>query len=301
LKAFLLAAGFGERLKPVTDFMPKPLVPVLNVPAICYSIMLLKDAGITDIMCNLHYKREQILDFFKRHDNFGLRIEFSIEKEILGTGGGLMNCKEYFKDGPLVYINSDIIADIELSAVIKQFNKGGAGGCLAIARSSLGSVAVNNDRIVNVRNLLQSSQKPEYDFMGIAVLSPDIFKFLVSGYSDIVETGFIHLAGEGRLGFYAHEGEWHDIGSVESYREANVKLTSAEYPFKKRLYAATGMMPRVLSESARVDKNVSITRSVIGDDCIIGNGSVVEESVLLPGSSVPESGTVVRQVILQKG
>jgi len=300
LKAFLLAAGYGERLKPITDTIPKPLVPVLNVPVICYSLMLLKEAGICDVMCNLHYRHGQILDFFKQHQYFGLNMEFSIEDRILGTGGGLLKCREYFQDGPFVYINSDIIADIDLSDLVKKYDSAHLNGSLAVAPSSIGTVVAQGDRIVNLRNLLHTDRKPEYDFIGAAVLSVDIFKHLRSGYSDIVETGFIELAGEGKLGFYEHGGEWHDIGSIESYRNTNIKLIGTDYIFRKRLYTATGMIPQALSDSARID-NAFINRSVIGEGCIVDDDAVVEESVLLPAAHVLSGEKVIRKVVIQAG
>ena len=96
MKAFLLAAGYGERLKHLTEEIPKPLIPVLNVASIEFSIMLIKESGITDVMCNLHHKYRDIIAFFEKKDFFGLNIRFSIENEILGTGGGLKKCESFF-------------------------------------------------------------------------------------------------------------------------------------------------------------------------------------------------------------
>ena len=74
MKAFLLAAGFGERLRPLTENTPKPLLKINDIPSICYSLMLLKEAGIRDVVCNLHYKHDKIIDFFEKNSFFGMLI-----------------------------------------------------------------------------------------------------------------------------------------------------------------------------------------------------------------------------------
>lgn len=299
MKAFLLAAGFGERLRPLTDAMPKPLVPVMNVPAICYAVSLIKNAGITDVVCNLHYHRDQIVDFFRRNSNFGLNITFSIEETILGTGGGLENCRKHLDDVPFVYINSDIIAPVDLKSFIASYNASQAGGSLLVSGSAGpgGRVTVKGGRVINLRILLPVDEKPCHDFLGIAVLSPEIFRYLKHGFSDIVENGFIDLVKRGALGYHEYAGPWHDIGSLESYRLANMALLDMDDGFRKKIMNATGMEPRAIDLTARVGKNCTITKSVIGEGCVVGDGAVVDESVFLPGTVVGEGARMVRQVV----
>ncbi|HOT46313.1 MAG TPA: NDP-sugar synthase [Spirochaetota bacterium] len=299
MKAFLLAAGFGERLRPLTDTMPKPLVPVLNVPAICYALSLVKHAGITDVVCNLHYRREQIMEFFRRNGNFGLNITFSIEETILGTGGGLENCREHLMEAPFVYLNSDIIAPLDLKTFVATYNAARSAGSLLVCRSAGhgGRVTVKDGRVINLRTLLPVDEKPDHDFLGIAVLSPDIFRHLKRGFSDIVENGFIDLAKEGSLGFHEYNGPWHDIGSIESYRLASMALLDMEDDWKGKVLAATNMEPRAIAATARIGKDCTITKSVIGEGCVVGDGAVIEESVLLSGTIVESGARIVRKVI----
>ncbi len=299
MKAFLLAAGYGERLRPITDAMPKPLVPVMNVPAICYAVSLVKNAGITDVVCNLHYRREQITDFFQRNNNFDLNITFSIEETILGTGGGLEKCREHLEGAPFAYVNSDIISGIDLKSFIGSYGPSRCGGSLLVSKSAGpdSRVTVRDGRVINLRNLLPVDEKPGHDFLGIAVLSPGIFKHLQSGFSDIVEHGFIDLVKRGALGCYEHSGPWHDIGSIESLRRANMALLDMDENFQGMVRAATGMEPRPISPIARIGRNCTITRSVIGEGCVVGDGAVIDESVLLPGSVVENGEKIVRKVV----
>lgn len=299
MKAFLLAAGFGERLRPLTDRIPKSLMPVLNVPSICYAVTLIKEAGISEVVCNLHHLHRQIIDFFQEHDNFGLRLTFSIEEKILGTGGGLNNCRSHFQDEPFLYINSDIIADIDLKKLIGTFDASRMSGSLVVGRSarSEGRVTVEDGRIVNLRTLLPVNKKPEYDFLGAAVLAPEIFRFLKDGFSDIVETGFIGLVKNGSLGYCLHEGEWHDIGTPALYRKANMRLLKMGADFINRVSAATGLTPSAISRSASVGRAAVIIRSVIGDNCRVEDGAVAEDSVLLPGAKLEAGETAYRKIL----
>lgn len=298
MKAFLLAAGYGERLRPITNFMPKPLVPVLNVPAVCYALTLLREAGITDVVCNLHHLPGQIEEFFRSHDNFGMNVVFSREPAILGTGGGLANCREELGGGPFVYINSDIIADIDIRTLAAALGDAGAGGVLAVRRTAPGSgrVAVSDGRVVNLRNILPGTPPPDHDFLGVAVLSPSIFGHLAGGYSDIVETGLIPLAREGALVCREFGGMWHDIGTIESYRAANVGLIDMGAGYAGRVRDAVGIGPAAVSKGATLGPGARVRRSVIGDGCYVGEGAVVEESVLLPGARVAPGESVTREV-----
>ncbi|MBN2158273.1 MAG: NDP-sugar synthase [Spirochaetes bacterium] len=298
MKAFLLAAGYGERLRPITDRLPKPLVPVLNVPSICYALALLKEAGIGQVVCNLHHRSQMIEEFFRDHDYFGVSMTFSIESQLLGTGGGLMNCRGHFMDGPFVYMNSDIIADIDLKDVIAAYEASPSGGMLALSRQAGGGarVTVSEGKVVDLRNMLNHQGKPEHDFLGMAVLSPRVFDFLKQGYSDIVETGLIGLAREGLLGCCETAVSWHDIGTIESYRRANVDLIDTAGPLRERVRRATGLAPSAVSPLALIGAGAKIVRSVIGDGGDVGEGALVEDSVVMPGASVAPGGSLFRSV-----
>ena len=164
MKAFLLAAGFGERLRPLTDKTPKPLIPVSGIPSICYSLMLLKEAGITDVVCNIHYHPDRIMDFFKKNSNFGFNIDFSFEKEILGTGGGLKQCERYFNDDDFIVLNSDIITDLKLQDVIAGFKNTDSPGTVVLYNS------INIEKTVSI---MGNHVKDFRDFSSSACFSED--------------------------------------------------------------------------------------------------------------------------------
>ncbi len=227
MKAFLLAAGFGERLRPLTETVPKPLIPVADIPSVCYALYILKRSGVTDIVCNIHYLGDRVIKFFKDHDNFGFHVTFSKEDKILGTGGGLKQCEDLF-DEDFVLINSDILIDLDLVSAIEKFRAEKLPGLIIVKEVSKGgaTVSVEGDCVIDFKNFMKSGIAPFYDYTGAAVLSPEIFPLLEKEFSSIVYTGYTGLiAGEG-LSYFVHHGTWIDIGTPESLDRAAELLTS---------------------------------------------------------------------------
>ena len=106
MKAFVLAAGLGTRLTPLTDHTPKPLIPVLNIPSLFYTFFLLKQAGISEIICNIHHHGDAVRRAIESSELSGLSITFSEEPVILGTGGGLKKCEKLLNDDNFILVNS---------------------------------------------------------------------------------------------------------------------------------------------------------------------------------------------------
>lgn len=123
MKALLLAAGFGTRLRPLTEKLPKPLIEVNHIPLIGYNLAQLKKCGITDIVMNLYYLGHKLEEYFGSGEKFGLKIEYSKENEILGTGGGVKQALSLMSDDFLV-MNSDTLLDVNIGHLIKTHKEG---------------------------------------------------------------------------------------------------------------------------------------------------------------------------------
>lgn len=292
MKAFVLAAGFGTRLRPFTLRLPKPLVPVLNVPTLLYTFALLKEAGITDIICNIHHHASEIRSSVESSGLAGVSISFSEEKTILGTGGGLKKCERLLDDGDFLLINSDIITDIDLAAFMQQHDESGLPGTLALYEtpdaSAIGSVGVENGQVWDFRNMRNTGLASSLIYTGTAILSPEIFRYLKKEFSSIVDTGFTGLIDHGGIGAFRHSGSWMDIGTPENYLNANTGLNMLPERLTQRVRNAIGIEPQRISVDAAISAGTTIRNSVIGDGCMIARGAVVENSVLLPGATVEE-------------
>lgn len=300
MKAFVLAAGFGTRLKPFTDILPKPLVPIRNVPALFYTIALLKEAGITEIICNTHHHAAEIRKTLEAANFNGVHISFSEEKKILGTGGGLKKCEPLLDDGDFLLINSDIIIDIDFKAFIESHLSSGLPGTLALYETpdagAIGAVGIANDLIRDFRNMRNTGLQSSLIYTGTALLSPTIFDYLREDFSGIVDTGFTGLIDNGGLGFYRHNGSWMDIGTLENYRQANTGTAMLPEKLAERIEASIGIAPGCIAPESDIGKGASIIRSVIGKGCTVGENARVEESVLLPGAVV-SPGETLRKAI----
>ncbi len=239
MKAFLLAAGFGTRLRPLTETVPKPLVEVAGIPSICYSLYLLRRAGIRKIVCNVHYLKDDIMKFLKGHDSFGCDIIFSEEDEILGTGGGLKKAERYLSDDDFVLINSDITFDLDIGRVIKKFHKSKSPGLVVVTEVSPGeaTVSVSEERVTDFRETLGSGDPPLYDYSGAAVLSPRIFSHLVEEFSSVVYTGYTGLIENDSLAWYLYPGSWIDVGTHEAIKEAEILLSGEIMNFYEKVKA----------------------------------------------------------------
>ncbi len=300
MKGFIFAAGFGERLRPVTDSVPKALVPVLNIPALCYPLMLLKEAGINDVICNLHYRHNDIIKFFDDNKSFGLNISFSFEENILGTGGGLKKCERELSDDYFVVLNSDVIIDINLHEVIDFTRRAQLPAAVVLHKTArakeIGPVGVKGDKIVDFKNYLNTGIMSDYIYTGAAVLSPLIFKYLSPEFSSIVYTGYIEILKQHGLRFFEHSSFWEDIGSMESYWNVNMRMLEDIDVFRERMLKSLGRKIEIIAGSSGVEMGAQIRNSVIGGECEIGSGAVIENSVLLP-RSVVRNGIIKNSII----
>jgi mannose-1-phosphate guanylyltransferase len=304
MNAFVLAAGFGTRLQPLTDTMPKPLVPVLNVPSLCYSLFLLKEAGIRKAIINIHHHPESLQRFFDRHDFGSLEIVLSEEREILGTGGGLKKCESLLDNGDFLLINSDIISDIDLSALIETHKRSGCGGTLALHETALaaeiGHVGVRDGRVLDFRNQRGTSLSSSFIYTGTAVFSPKIFRHLKAEFSGIVETGFYGLVENEGLASFEHHGLWQDIGTLPNFYRANLDDNLRILQLAERMQREIGFFPHMISDDASINPDAHVENSVAGANCAIAAGAVVEHSVLLPGTII-ERGKTLRNAIAAPG
>ena len=144
MKAMILSGGRGKRLRPLTDTIPKSLILINNTPIIEWSIKYLKKFGITDIILCTGYKTKQIEDYLNKKNNFGCKIEYSVEKEVLGTGGAIKKAIKKISDKSFIVINGDIITNIDLKKIQTKPNSIAA----IELRTKYGTMKIKNNKII---------------------------------------------------------------------------------------------------------------------------------------------------------
>ena len=229
MKAIVLAAGLGTRLRPLTDKKPKALIEVNGTPLLESVLRRLIHFGVSEVIINLHHFPEQIRSFVKAKDNFGIRVEFSHEEVLLDTGGGLKEAAHFFDDGkPFIMHNSDVISNIDLSGMLQQHIEQEAAATLATNQRKTNRYFIFDESddlcgwkslAKNEEILVRKPQGPTTDraFCGIHVISPALLEKLTeTGQFSIVES-YLRLAGEREriIAFKADEYDYRDFGKLE--------------------------------------------------------------------------------------
>ena len=236
MKAMIFAAGLGTRLKPYTDHMPKALVPVADKPMLEHVILKLKSFGVDEIVINVHHFAQQIIDFLKAKDNFGIKIWISDEtEELLETGGGIKKAAPFF-DEPFLVHNADILSNVNLKAMYDYHLANGNDATLLISpRKTVRYLLfdetnrlcgwVNKDTLQTKPEgfVYQPEIQKEYAFGGIHIISPTLFNYMGdqwTGKFSIMDF-YLQTCKEARLGGYIKEDlQLIDIGKPEMLAKA---------------------------------------------------------------------------------
>ncbi|HSB82123.1 MAG TPA: nucleotidyltransferase family protein [Candidatus Methylomirabilis sp.] len=232
----VLAAGVGSRLRPLTDTTPKALLQIGGAPMIERVIRRLKTAGVTELVVNLFHLADRIVEFLASQGNFGIRIAFTRETDLLDTGGGLKNAAWFFEDGrPFFLHNVDVLSDIDLEELYRFHQTVGGLATLAIQhRRSTRQLLFERDGRLCGRvspEGVEWTKGPMADverlaFTGIHVIDPAIFPRMTETGAFPITRTYLRLAGEGeRINAYRADGRyWQDIGSFEQLEDARKRV-----------------------------------------------------------------------------
>ena len=230
MKAMILAAGLGTRLRPLTDDRPKALVEVAGKTLLEITLRRLREFGIREVIVNVHHFADMVVDCLKRHDNFGMRVEVSREDVLLDTGGGLKKAAWFFRgsDEPFVLHNVDVISTIDLHRMLEFHQQSKALAALAVQDRQTSRYLLFDQQNRLCGRRAGSDGKPEMvttavetkalAFSGVHVISPRLLELIAEeGVFPIVGT-YLRLAGAGEniCAFRADEYYWRDLGKPEN-------------------------------------------------------------------------------------
>jgi mannose-1-phosphate guanylyltransferase len=238
MKAMVFAAGLGQRLQPLTDRIPKALVPVAGRPMIDYPLLLLRHYGISEIIINLHHLSDQIEAYLGNGTKLGLRISYSKEEELLDTGGGLLKAKPFLCEAPFIVINTDVLIDLPLHELIAFHERKRATATLVLrsdARADqFGSMEIDSEgRIARFLQAMRPTAAPNSGtklmFAGVQIFDPRVFDYMPTEEASQKFGTTTHtyprmlVEGERLFGF-RFEGFWQDLGTADRIREAEESL-----------------------------------------------------------------------------
>ncbi|MGE5507704.1 MAG: sugar phosphate nucleotidyltransferase [Chitinophagales bacterium] len=326
MKAMILAAGVGSRLDPLTANLPKPMVPIVNRPAMEHILALLRVHGVTEVVANLWYRPESITSYFGDGQSFGARLTYSKEDTLLGTAGGVKRVAGFF-DGTFLVIAGDALTDIDLGAMLAFHRQRGALATIALRPVDdprhFGVVVTGEDgRITG----FQEKPRPEEALSrlantGIYLFEREVLDLIPAGeVYDFGKQLFPRLVAEGQPFYgYRMDGYWCDVGTLLQYRLAHqdvlhglvrlhtpgVAVPSAERPvvLGEGAVVEPGAVLQgrvIVGPGARVSAGARLLGDVVlGAGVKVGEGATVEASVLWAGASLGAECRVSQAVIGQ--
>lgn len=312
-----MAAGFGTRLSPITDYVPKPLVPVANRPALEHLLARLPAAGVREVAINLHHHADAVRGAFGDGSRLGLDIRWSYEPELLGTAGGAGPVADFLREPgePFMVLSGDGLHAIDLGALVRRHREAGAVGTLTMLEiddpSRFGVCVVDEEGLVR-----EFQEKPplaearsRLASCGVYCFEPRVLDRLPDGtfYDWAHDVLPAMLADGDRLAAYRTEAYWSDIGTIADLLRANLDcvsgamgLGSVEGIDETAVIAATAEIegPVAIGAGASIGAGVRIIGpAVVGPGASVGAGAALRDAVILPRTSVAPGALVLGGIV----
>lgn len=310
--AFVLAAGLGTRLRPLTAHRPKPLVPVCGVPLLAYALAVCARADLRRVVVNAHWLAEQIEPWAGARE--GCAVEVVVERpEILGTGGALRRVRHELAER-FVVLNADVLHDVDARALLEAVPDGGAAMALrpdpeeaprygVVAADAAGVVA---ELTTLARAPAEGPVARDTHFTGIHALHRDALDLVPEGPACIVRSAYARLVPDRRVRGLRYAGPWLDAGDPVAYLEANLAVLDGRVrlaldPFARAAAsvdaagAARGALPGGASiegpvwigAGATIGRGARLRRCVVGAGAVVPPGAVLEDAVVWDGVAAP--------------
>ncbi len=300
--AVILVGGEGTRLRPLTLDLPKPVVPVLDRPFLKFQLDLLREAGIVDIVLCVAFKPERIRTVLGDGSADGVRLTYILEETPLGTGGAIKNAEGSLGDR-VVVLNGDVLADMDLSAILKLHDDTEASATIVLhpVDNPAAYGLVETDEAGRVQRFIEKPKPEEITTnkinAGLYVLETRTLSVMPKGVPYSIERGYFPSmikSGE-RVQAHTHTGYWIDIGTHQKYLQVHLDLLSRRFPCD---IAATPHGSGFVHASATIDPTaILVGNFYVGPGCQVGPGSRIEDGTTLISDVRVLGGTVRRSVV----
>lgn len=314
MKALFLAGGMGTRLKPLTDDLPKPMVPMMVKPLLERNMLKLKKCGVDEVIISTCYKSQKIEDYFGDGTKIGLKINYICEDIPLGTGGAIKNTEEFFHDTFIIF-NADILSNINIEAMMKFHKEKKAAVTIAVTEVENPSAygVIEYDEKLYAKSFTEkpklSEIKSNYINAGIYIFEPSVLKEIPEGHAVSIERETFPLLLEKSypVAVYKSDEYWMDIGTIEKYTQAHQDILSGAYPVPEltdenqgifvgentTIHASTKIIaPVYIGENAKIGAYSTIgPNTIIGNNCRIGINNIIVDSIVWDKMSIQNNST----------
>ncbi len=292
MNIFILAAGKGTRLEPLTNRTPKPLIPFLNKPMINYNLELFNYFKFNNFIINISHQKEKFKTFIPFIKN--ISIKYSFEEKLLGTGGGIKKASLYFEDSPTIVMNGDIFYDFNILSLVNDYKKeNNPLAILVVKENKSGNITANNGVITSLRGKQSNNYKnsdKHYSFTGLHILSQEVISKIDEFC--IIDT-YIKLLNSNRILIFidTQDSFWADLGTFDSYLKNSQYLISN---YKKLNYLKGAISPKLFNLSSYN----FITNSIVGKNIkLLDPTIIIKDSVIFDDFVQKEKKDIIDEIL----
>src|ERR1043166_3244653 len=297
MRAIVLSAGYGTRLWPLTEDRTKPAIPILGKPLVGYVAEYLARFGVDEIVVNLHHRPESVRKALGEGSQFGVKLQYVEEPEILGTSGALDNARSFFLEDTFVVVNGKIITDIDLAAALETHRKTGAIATLVLLRNikrELFTVVETKDGLITGFGRMPSeSDQDPLMFTGIQFMEPGIFKYIPRGVFSHSTTDVYPAAiasGE-KIAAHVATGRWYELSTLQRYVEISLELmkdagNTITVGAACTIADESEVTEAILWDRVKIDAGARVHRAVLADGVRITSGETIQNAVVVPAALV---------------
>ena len=308
MRAMVLSAGYGTRLWPLTEDRTKPAIPILGKPLVGYVAEYLARFGVDDIVVNLHHRPESVRKALGDGSQFGVKLQYVDEPEILGTSGALDNAKSFFLEDTFAVVNGKIITDIDLAAALDTHRKTRALATLVLLRNikrELFTVVRTKDGLVTgFGGMPSDNDQDPLMFTGIQLMEPAIFRYVpqhVFSHSTTHVYPAAMAAGE-KIAAHIATGRWYELSTLQRYLEISLELmkdtgNTVTVGAACTISGEAEITDTILWDRVTINAGARVNRAVLADGVTITSGETIQNAVVVPAALV--SGKVPPQKALK--
>ena len=307
LKAMVMAAGVGSRLDPLTQDVPKPLVPIINRPVMDILFDMLLDISVTDVIANTHYLSEKIVNRYE-NNNMGINFNYVFEKQLSGTAGGVKKCQFFFDKGDdFLVLSADGLSNADLKAAIKSHKDSGSIVSIGIKKIAMEEIP-NFGVVVTDENgfISQFQEKPSIKDAksdcintGIYIFNYKVFEYIPEDtFYDFAKNVFPDLLSKGiKINTFPVDEYWSDIGTIDQYVQSTKDFFNNLYEIKHSEIIKTDTGDYIKGNSYIAPSAKFLGHSVIGNNCIIGKNVVLDNCILWDDVEIKDNSNLHNCVV----